>query len=398
VYLFADDAADRVREMEALFQNIGSAGKQLTVVTAERINEWNVSCRALDRFVSDPYELRYLSSLEIDGLLALLERHKAEGELHGRSPLEKKAAFEERAGRQLLVALHEATLGPRFRDIIQNEFDNIWPLEAQQIYLTICVLNRLNVAVRAGIISRIHGVPFEDFKQQLFSPLEHIVQAEYDNSTRDFVYRARHPQIAQMVFETVLVKQEDRFESYLRCLGALNIDYTTDRIAFRQMTRARSVLELFPDHQLAVAIYKLARERVGESDGGLIHQMALYELNRPNGNLDRSSELLARAVELRPYDPSIKHSLAELHLRLSEVARTDLEKEKHRREAIAISVEYNRKSITDTYGYVTLAKIGLRSLSDALERADPIGIEQSVKNVEKPRLAWPSASKTLNEP
>ena len=107
------------------------------------------------------------------------------------------------------------------------------------------------MAVRAGIISRIHGVPFEDFKKRMFSPLEHIVQSEYDNSTRDFVYRARHPQIAQMVFDTVLAKQEDRFDSYMRCLGALNIDYTTDRIAFRQMTRARAVMELFPDRPTA---------------------------------------------------------------------------------------------------------------------------------------------------
>lgn len=383
LYLFVDDAADRVRELESLFQNIGPAGKLLTVVVAERINEWNVSCRALDPFVTDPYELRYLTSTEIDKLLELLQHHKAEGELRNCSPAEKKVAFEERAGRQLLVALHEATLGPRFRDIIQNEFDNIWPLEAKQIYLTICVLNRLNVPVRAGIISRIHGVPFEDFKKRLFSPLEHIVHAEPDAPTRDYVYRARHPHIAEMVFQTVLTKQEERFDSYIRCLGALNIDYSADRTAFRQMTRARAVLELFPDHQLATAIYKKAEERAGDDDGGLIHQIALYEMNRPNGSLEKCSELLAQAAELRPYDPSIKHSLAELHLRLSEVARTPLEKEKHRREATAISIEYNRKSTTDTYGYVTLAKVGLRSLGDALEAGEPIGIEQSVKAVEK---------------
>ena len=97
----------------------------------ERINEWNVSCQSLDPIVTDAYELRYLTSPEIEGLLALLHAHRAEGDLRGRSDAEKKAAFEERAGRQLLVALHEVTLGLRFRDIIQNEFDNIWPLEAK---------------------------------------------------------------------------------------------------------------------------------------------------------------------------------------------------------------------------------------------------------------------------
>jgi hypothetical protein len=213
VYLFVDDAADRVREFEALTSQLGTTGRRLTILTAERINEWNVFCHSFSSHVTGVYELRYLSSAEIDGLLALLEKYDAEGDLHGRSPNDKKKEFEERAGRQLLVALHEVTLGLPFVEIIQNEFDHIWPLEAKQIYLTICILNRLNVPVRAGVVSRIHSVPFEEFKQRMLAPLEHIVQAEFDPASRDHVYRARHPHIAQMVFDTVLIKQEDRFDS-----------------------------------------------------------------------------------------------------------------------------------------------------------------------------------------
>ena len=382
VFLFVDDAADRAREIESLIRDVGPSGRYLTIITAERINEWNVSCQTLNPHVTDIYELRYLTSPEIDALLQLLERHRAEGQLSGRSQAEKKAAFEERAGRQLLVALHEATLGTPFRDIIRNEFDNIWPSEAKQIYLTICVLNRLNVPVRAGVVSRIHGVPFEDFKQRMFDPLEHIVQAEYDNGTRDYVYRARHPHIAQMVFDIVLVKPEDRFESYVRCLGALNIDYSSDRIAFRHMTRAKNVLELFPDHQMAKVIYAKAEERAGTNDGSLIHQVALYELNRDNGSLEESSALLAKAAELRPFDSTIKHSLAELHLRLAEESRTGLEKDKHLREATTLCREYNSKASGETYGYVTLAKIGLTRLDDALDSGDAVGIEHAVKDIE----------------
>src|SRR5215472_11663659 len=110
--------------------------------------------------------------------------------------------------------------------------------------------------------------------------------------------------------------------------------------------------------------------------------MALYELNRPNGSLERTSELLATAAALRPYDISIMHSSAELHLRLAENARTGLEKEKRLRDARAISIEYNRHATSDTYGYVTLAKTGLARLEDALTVADPQIIEQAVKEIE----------------
>jgi len=382
IYLFVDDAADRIRELESILKNIGPIGSRLTIIVAERINEWNVFCQSLDTQLKDEYELRYLASIEIDALLSLLEQHKAEGKLEGRTTAEKKIAFEEKAGRQLLVALHEATHGTPFREIIKNEYENIWPQEARQIYLTICTLNRLNVPVRAGVISRIHGVPFEDFEKRLFRPLEHIVQTEFDESTQDVMYRARHPHIAEIVFETALTKQEEKYDCYLRCLSALNIDYSTDRIAFRHMTRARTVLELFTDHQLATAIYRRASERAGENDGTLIHQTALYELNRPNGNLERASELLARAALLRPHDISIMHSAAELHLRFAENARSGLEKEKHLRDAKAKCIEFNREAPGQAYGFVTLAKIGLMKLEDALNAGDPVGIEQAVKEVE----------------
>ena len=61
-------------------------------------------------------------------------------------------------------------------------------MKAQRVYLTICLLNRLEVPVRAGIISRIHDIPFGDFKARLFKPLEHVVYDTFDARMRDNVY------------------------------------------------------------------------------------------------------------------------------------------------------------------------------------------------------------------
>ena len=254
VFLFVDDAADRVRELHALFRNIGTEGNFLTVVMAERTNEWNVQGQAIAQFVTDEYELKYLSSSEIDRLLALLEKNHALGTLEHLSQEQRKEALAQRAGRQLLVALHEATLGKPFEELLVDEYNNITPYEAQRIYLTICVLNRLNVPVRAGIIARIHHVPFEQFKGQFFAPLEHVVFAEYDKALRDYVYRARHPHIADMVFIRVLSNVEERFDVYIRTLKALNVSYSTDWKAFWDMIRARNVLQLFPSYEMGQAI------------------------------------------------------------------------------------------------------------------------------------------------
>jgi hypothetical protein len=266
----------------------------------------------------------------------LLERHRALGTLENASEEGRRQAFAERAGRQLLVALHEATLGKRFEEIIEDEFSNIQPPEAQRIYLSICVLNRLNVPVRAGIISRIHGVPFEDFKRRLFAPLEHIVQTEHNPIIRDYMYRARHPHIAEIVFGRILNKQEERFDQYIRCLKELNIDYTSDREAFRQMVRGRSLLDLFTNYDLVVEVFKVAQAQVGD-DASLLHQMALYEMHRPNGNMNEAMELLTKATKLAPHDVTIKHSIAEQRLLQADNARTQLEREKYIREARAIA-------------------------------------------------------------
>ncbi len=323
VYLFVDDAADRVRELQDLARNIGQEGRNLTVVTAERINEWNVACGDIAPLFTAEYELRYLSFKEIGSLLKLLEEHRALGTLEHMGQEERRKAFEERAGRQLLVALHEATLGKPFEDIIEDEYAHIQPEQACRVYLTICVLNRLNVRVRAGIISRLHGVAFEDFRTRLFSPLEHVVHASFDRILRDYTYETRHPHIAEIVFERVLRSAEERYDAYVRCLRALNIDYSDDRIAYRRMLRGRNLLELFADHEHVRGIYALARTVIGE-EAYLLHQMAIYEMHRPNGNLHEAGELLERAQRLAPRDVSIQHSVSERHLKAAEAARTPL--------------------------------------------------------------------------
>lgn len=370
VFLFIDNAADRAKEIQLFVKAMGEEGKKLTVILAERSNEWNVSGSSLSPLIHTEHEVKYLSAKEIDSLLFLLERHNALGTLERDNIENRRKALTERAGRQLLVALHEATLGKPFEEIIEDEFRKIVPLEAQQIYLTICSLNRLDIRVRAGIISRIHSVPFSDFKERLFAPLEHIVQVDYDPVIRDYTYRARHPYIAQLVFDRILHAQDERHEVYARCLRELNIDYSSDRSAYRQMVRGRTLVDLFPNHDLAISILNIAKH-VGSEDGFLLHQMAIYEMHRPNGNVKDASELLSKALQISHYEQAlvIKHSMAELQLRLAEEARTPLEREKCLTEASLLAQGLKAARSEETYAYHTLVKIGLQRLRDVLSQS-----------------------------
>ena len=367
IYLFVDNAADRVREIASVIKQVGVHGGQLTVVTAERINEWNVSCSSLSPFVTEEYLLRYLSETEIDGLLGLLEKHKALGKITSFTPEERKKEFVDRAGRQLLVALHEATMGKPFEDIVLDEFNGITPHEAQQFYLTVCVLNRVGVPVRANLISRIHGLLYEDFQKRLFSPLAHIVHTKHDPVLRDYLYRTRHSHIAQIVFERALPKAEDRYDAYVRCLQHMSSTYDVDQKALYRLLRARSLIEVLVSHELIQKTYELAKKIMGDDDVFLLHQMALYEMNRPSGNIRKAGEFLTTAMQQAPYNRSVQHSLAEYHIRRADESGSNLERTRNLNEARKICSNLKSQSTDNSYAYHTLVKVGLLDLKKALE-------------------------------
>ena len=383
VYIFIDEAPLRTRELTGFLTSLSRSKSNVTVVLSARPNEWNVSCATLSPFVTEEYELNNLSEPEVDKLLALLERHQALGKLSDKSQEERRRYFIADAQRQLLVALHEATLGKVFEDIIRDEYDNIRPDEAKRIYLLICTLNRLAVPVRAGLISRVFGISFEEFKERLFAPLEKIVSAPFDPIERDRMYKARHPHIAQIVFQEVLRTPELRLDEYLKALRGMELWFKSDRDAFDQLIKAWSLIDLFPDADMVEQIYDLA-ERQGGDKVHIWHQRAIYEMNREDGDLSRAEDYLKKALDERGDNFVVRHSLAGLKLRMVERVTTTLEKNKllSESESICRSLIMRAK---DAVAHTTLIKVGVKRLIvasyDDTGGTDP-EIQDAIRKVE----------------
>ena len=264
------------------------------------------------------------------------------------------------------MALHEATFGKPFEEIIYNEYQNIEPEAARRIYQTVCVLNRLNVPVRAGIIKRVHGVTFSEFREKFFGPLEAVVYARHFVSTRDMSYSARHPWIAEIVFEKTLPNPEERLDLYLRILDAIDVGYDSDRKAYRSLIKAKELLRLFSDPKMVKAIYDRARN-VNDKDPYYHQQRAIYEMRRNNPNYASAYEELKHAEHLAPYDRSVKHSLSELELLRAKNAKNEIESEKHINAAIQIAQSLTGAGAETSYGYHTLAKIAIEKLDKQLK-------------------------------
>lgn len=383
VYLFWDNAAVNAAEMYRFVVKAQRNKTKITIISSERYNEWNVRCEELDELVTGRYKLTYLSELEIDQLVTKLDECNSLGpNLENKNHEERCKELKDIHGRQLLVALHEATMGEPFEDIVFNEYESIIPKEAKKIYLTVCTLNRIKIPVRAGLISRIYNISFSDFQSRLYRPLEKVVIAK-GASDQDIHYTARHSEIAQIVFRRALSNVEDRYQEYINIIDKLNISFSSDRSSFRSLIKAKSLYELFPDYADVAAIYKTAHDAIGD-DPYLFQQMANYERIRPNGNLDKALELLEQAKQGAPNDRSILHSLNVVWRDKAAKSEDPHERRKCRSEARG----YLDRSISKwgLTSYVSASKIELSidSLTELLNDQDStqVSIRDAIRKLQ----------------
>ena len=325
VFLFVDKVASVRHELRDLLQAARARSIPLTVVGAERDNEWNIYCDLLEPLVRQEFPVRYLSESEIDDLLALLERHGALGLLKDLSVDNRKFAFTNRAERQLLVALHEATLGLAFEEIIVDEFRGIEPPVARGLYLDICALHQFGAPVRAGLIARASGVGFEGFQKDFLEPLENIVHVITDDHNKDVYYGARHQHVAEIVFSRVVSSPEEKFDLLARLLTAINVDYTSDRETFSRLIRGRGIAEIFSSVDLGRLFYDRVQE-AAPNDAFVLHQRAVFEMHHMGGSLALAEAAAHKAFDLNPNSSSIKHTQAEVARRLANKTDDPLKK------------------------------------------------------------------------
>ena len=386
IFLFVDRLAllrDQVRD---LLDTARTRAMPLSVIGTERYNEWNIYCEQLEPFVRHEFPVRYLSEKEIKDLLELLERHGSLGLLQGQSPQARIEAFTKGAERQLLVALHETTLGVPFEEIIIDEYRRIDPPAARSLYLSICALHQFGAPIRAGLISRATGIGFEQFHTEFLAPLDHVVHVVRDNHSLDMFYSCRHQHVAEMVFGLVLTSPEDKFDHLVDILGAVNVDYSSDRETFTRLIRGRRIAEMFPGPELGRLFYDHVEQAV-PGDAFVLHQRAVFEMQHRGGSLVLADEVAKRAYELNSGSYSIQHTQSEIARRLANETVDPLRKQALRRKArVKLG---GRNSRPSEYDLNTRARLAVDEvveivggLNEAQEDATPVGFLDAVKEAE----------------
>lgn len=349
--IFVDHVSLHAEELERALNTLRRKNVQVTVVVSEREAEWGAYCGGLNAFLPSTSTLRRLSEREVEDLVDLLARHRCLGQLANLNRNEQIEAFlsKDRADRQLLVALHELTQGKPFEQIILDEYNRILGDAARSLYLDIATMHQFGVIARAGAISRISGIRFEDFKSDFIIPLTEIVRVTEDRFTGDAGYETRHSHVAEIVFRAVCDSDEARSAQLSRIVGGLDPGYSSDRRVLENVCKGRNIAKTFSSVQHARKIFEVATAALPDS-AFLFQQAALLEMQHLQGSLEYAEELAQTARDLDQNNHIYIHTLAEVSRRKANAAPSLIKAEQlraqSRRYLNEISINDPRKSLT----------------------------------------------------
>lgn len=376
VIIVLDDLLLHSEELREALTEFKRARLPVTFVGAVRTNEWNVSGELASSDVDSEYELLDLSRKEIEALIERLSKNRCLGYLEHYPAPERVTYFLQKLKSQLLVSLHEATEGKSFEEIVVDEYRRVMPEEARLLYLDVCTLDRFDVGVRAGLMGRLSGITFQDFSSRLLRPLEYVINVHFDHRLNDYIYRTRHQNIAQIVFEQTLPNPQDRAAQIVRILKFLNGAYATDRLALQQIVRGRYLAEQFTDKAYAAQVFEAAIE-CGLHPSVVDHQRAVFELHHSSGDI-RAALSLVQKIETAPGPLALKtvaHTKSNILRRLATTGRTALERQRCRQDALSI-LNQLVKAPRDALPFLTRGQLLLEQLEERLSENDSSDTEE----------------------
>ncbi len=381
IFVVLDDVLRHKDDVLRLMKESKRQRVSLTIVGGARVNEWNVEGAELGSEVEEEFELIDLSKREIELLLERLQKNQCLGFMEPYTPVERFEYLSEKLHSQLLVALHEATEGKSFAEIIEDEYSKVSPTEARIMYLDVCTLDRFGVGLRAGLVARLTGVTFEDFSSRLLKPLEQVIHVKFDHRLGDWLYRSRHQTIAELVFDRALKSNADRAEQIVRILRYLNGAFENDRYALQRLVRGRLLAEQFTDRAYVQRIFEAALE-AGLHPSVVDHQRAVFELHHVTGDV-RSALHIIQRVEQAPGPlarKSIAHTKSNILRRMASNTKSDLERVRLRQEALAI-LNPLVKGAADPLPFLTRGQLLLEELQERFSAPSDESVAESESKV-----------------
>ena len=261
------------------------------------------------RFVDAPP----LTDSDIDGLIGALDSAGLLGRLAGMTAAERREVFRGLAGRQLLVAMIEATSGRSFHDKIDDECSQL-PAEQRFLYAVCALATRSRIGLALDEILAAGG---ETTAEQL-ACIDALKRQYLVIERSDGLLAVRHRVVADRV--VAWLRREGQLAQPVEgLLFAMAVQYlrkrNTSSRAFRLMVgllNHKFMIEEIADRAAVRTIYE-SLSSILSDDFHFWLQCGSFELEK--GDLDLAENYLNQARSLSPEDHRVRTAWSYMSLR-----------------------------------------------------------------------------------
>ena len=310
-----------------------------------------------------------LTDSDIDALISALKEAGLLGQLAGKTLAEQQDVFKSLAGRQLLVAMIEATSGRRFSEKVQNEYSQL-PTKQQQIYAICALATRYRIGLTTDEILAAIGDTSSDELETIDSLLrQHLLFTLKSNRQIWVRHRIIAEQVASLLRKTRQLAQPVEGLSFAMASKHLREPSTSSR-AFRLMVRLinhRFMHEEIRDATTTRNVYESLAHLL-KDDFHFWLQRGSFELEEGQGDLNLAENYLNQARGLAGDDHRVRTAWAHMSLRrAAELAQRAESNWRHRAEEAMEELQdiINTRSKPDPYVFHVLGSQGLHYIRQA---------------------------------
>lgn len=261
-----------------------------------------------DIAVNEKFKIPNLDDDEINLIIAKLDEYNLLGKLSGMTSYQRIREFKNRAHRQILIAMKEATNGNSFNEIIKDEFNSLKPYEAKVLALCIALNTELGFTNSKQDFVGFSKSPQNEALGYLETVLQGTVISVGSTSNR---FMLRHRIMADYIIK-YCVDPNILKEAYIRVLSVLAPELIESRGPSRIFNLYKALInhvQLYRRFKNEIDLARDVYESITEyfkSDHHFWLQYGSLEVEGKGGDLLLAENYISQAESLAPTSNYVK--------------------------------------------------------------------------------------------
>ena len=299
-----------------------------------------------------------LANRDIERLIGVLDKEHRLGHLKGKTLNQQIAAFRDKAERQLVVAMYEATTGLRFREKVVDEMEQLEE-PAKSIYALTAVASTRRFSLTKDEIILSVG----DTSNKTANEIERLVNRRLLIHSRNdkTLYTCRHRVIGEFVHSAV----HKMGMMYPIISGLLRMAALKATSQMSSSSKPNRMLRVFINHDFVYEMLDFNQSQKLYSElEPLLNNSHHFWLHRGSieveyGSVGHAENYIAQALNLAATDPLVRNEWAYLLFKKANIVANALDAPKWAEEAENILIELIYEDKSHPHPYHVLGSQGL---------------------------------------